>query len=166
MKYLLLVLFTFFLSVKSYAQSDKTIIKDDEITVPLNTGLKISTQEKNGKFSDFEIITQSKIKSPINMMAVMEKIERKEIISDEIDFKFSEADFMGSKSIILTTVQHFTKPVIFKAKIRIKGNKNYVETSIVPKAPHVFSVEEWRDDIDSIILSDLKKNRNQVSFSL
>jgi hypothetical protein len=67
------------------------------------------------------------------MMSVLQKTEKK-IISNEIEFKFSKADFMGSKLIILTTLQHFTKPIIFEAKIRLKGTEKYIETSIVPKA--------------------------------
>lgn len=63
---------------------------------------------------------------------------------------------MGSKLIILTTLQHFTKPIIFEAKIRLKGTEKYIETSIVPKGSNVFSVEQWNDDIDSIIISNLK----------
>ncbi len=156
MKYSFLLFIALFLSIKSNAQNEKTAINNDEIKIPLNTELKIKVQEKKGKFSNFEIIDESKIKNPIDLMSVLEKIEKKEIISDEIEFKFSEADFMGSKLIILTTIQHFKQPIIFKAKIRIKGSEKYIETSIVPKAPNVFSVEQWRDDIDSIMLSDFK----------
>lgn len=156
MKHTFLILFTIFLSIKSFAQNEKVEIKNEEITIPINTELKISAEEKSGKFSNFNLISESKIKEPINMMATFEKIEKKEIFSNEIDFKFSEADFMGSKLIILTTVQHFTKPIIFKAKIKVKGNNSYTETSIVPKGPNVFSVEQWRDEIQSIKLSSFK----------
>ncbi len=156
MKHLFLIFFFTFLSSKLLSQNEKVEIKNDEITIPINTELKINAEEKNGRLSNFNLMSESTIKEPIDMMATLEKIEKKEIFSNEIDFKFSEADFMGSKLIILTTVQHFTKPIIFKAKIKIKGSNNYTETSIVPKGPNVFSVEQWRDEIESIKLSNFK----------
>ena len=156
MKYSILAFLAISLSLNLFSQNQKVIIKDDKIIIPINTELKISTKEKKEKISNFEIKTESEIRELIDMMSVLGKIEKKEIISDEIDFKFSKADFMGSKIIILTTLQHYTKSIIFKAKIRIKGTENYVETSIVPKAPNVFSVEQWNDDIDSIILFDFR----------
>ncbi|KIA89088.1 hypothetical protein [Kaistella jeonii] len=156
MKYSFYIFFTLLLSFKIQAQNEKSVAKNNEITIPIGTELKLNVKENNGKFSNFKIISESKITNPIDMMSTLEKIEKKEIVSDDIDFKFSQADFMGSKLVILTTVQNFTKPIIFKAKIRIKGNNEYVETSIVQKAPHVFSVEQWQDPIDSIILSDFK----------
>jgi len=157
MKYSILIFLAIFLSLNLFLQNQRVIIiKDDIIIIPINTELTISTKEEKGKFSNFEIKTESEIKAPIDVMSVLGKIEKKEIISDEIEFKFSQADFMGSKSIVLTTLQHFTKSIIFKARIRVRGAENYVETSIVPKAPNVFSVEQWSDDLDSIILFDFK----------
>lgn len=156
MKHLFLVFLLTILSINSFAQRKKVEIKTDEIIIPLNKEIKINAEEKNGKFSNFKLISETKIEEPIDMMETLKKIEKKEIVSNEIDFKFSEANLMGSKLIILTTVQHFTKPIIFKAQIKIKGNNDYVETSIVPKGPNVFSVEQWRDEIESIILSNFK----------
>lgn len=159
MKYSVYIFFTLFFSFKITAQNQKSFVKNNEVTIPIGTELKLNLKESNGEFSNFKIISESKITKPINMMSTLKKIEKKEIVSDDIDFKFSQADFMGSKLVILTTVQNLNKPIIFKAKIRIKGNNDYLETSIVPKAPNIFSVEQWQDPVDSIILSDFKIRR-------
>lgn len=156
MKYLKLLFFVFLFGFTSFAQSQKSLVNNNELTIPINTELKLNIKENNGIFSNFTIVNESKIENPMDMMSVLQNTERKEINSDDIDFKFSEADFMGSKIYILTTVQHFKNPIIFKAKIRLKGSNNYIETSIVPKIPNVFSVEQWNDPLDSIILSDFK----------
>ncbi len=156
MNYKTLTFIALILSITSFAQNSKILIKSDELIIPINTEFKIRAKENNGKILNYELITESKISGPIDMMSVLQKTEKKEIISNEIEFKFSKAEFMGSKLIILTTLQHFTKPIIFEAKIRLKGTEKYIETSIVPKGSNVFSVEQWNDDIDSIIISNLK----------
>ena len=57
--------------------------------------------------------------------------------------------------VVLTTFHHFERSLSFKAGIRIRGTDEYLETSIVPKYTEVFSVEQWFDDFDSIVLFDL-----------
>jgi hypothetical protein len=133
MNYKTLTFIALILSITSFAQNSKILVKSDELIIPINTEFKIRAKENNGKILNYELITESKISGPIDMMSVLQKTEKK-IISNEIEFKFSKADFMGSKLIILTTLQHFTKPIIFEAKIRLKGTEKYIETSIVPKA--------------------------------
>ena len=138
------------------AQTQKLILKKNEITIPINTEFKISANMQGYQLSDFQLISQATIKTKLDMISMLEGIKKEEIISNEIEFKFAEADFMGSKIIVLTTVQHLKKPIIFKAKIKIKGKDDYFETSIVPKHPNVFSVEQWNDEIESIFLYDFK----------
>jgi len=150
--------FAFFFSVQIFSQNLK--ISNGEITIPINTELKITVQKINNKLSDFKLINESKIEKPINMIDALANITKKDIVSDEIEFKFSNADLMGSKIIILTTVQHLKSPITFKAKIKIKGGTKYYETSIVKKIPNVFSVEQWRDDIESVFLYDFKIAEN------
>jgi len=40
-------------------------------------------------------------------MKTLDKIDKKDIISNEIEFKFCHADFLGSKIVVLTTLHHF-----------------------------------------------------------
>lgn len=159
MKHSLYLFLTLFFSIKICSQNLK--INNNEITIPINTELKISVKNIDNKLSDFKLINDSKIDKPINMMDALKNIDKKEIISDEIEIKFSNAELMNSKLIILTTLHHLTAPITFKAKIKIKGDRNYRETSIVKKIPNVFSVEQWQDDIDSIFLYDFKIAENQ-----
>ena len=88
------------------------------------------------------------------MMDALDSEEKKDVVSNEIEFKFCYADFMGSKLVVLTTVHHLESSMIFKAKIKINGSENYIETSIVTIHPNVLSIEQWQDEIDSIILYD------------
>ena len=157
MKKSLLLLLSLLLSIQNFAQNQKAIIDNNKIIIPINTELKFNVKNNDGKLTDFELIDEAKIETPIDMMEVLKNAKRRDIISAEIDFKFSQADMMGSKIIVLTTLQHFTFPIIFKAKIRLKGKSDYIETSIVQVQPNVFSFEQWQNDIDSIILYDLKR---------
>ena len=156
MKYTLTFLLTIVFCLQTFAQDQKIVLKKNEITIPLNTELKITVKVDNDLLTDFKLISQKSIITKIDLISILEGIEKKDIISNEIEFKFSEADFMGSGIIVLTTLQHLNKPIIFKAKIKIKGTAAYTETSIVPKHPNVFSIEQWRDDIEYIFLYDFK----------
>ncbi len=158
MKHIPYLFLALFFSIQICSQNLK--INNNEITIPINTELKISVKNIDNKLSDFKLINESKIDKPIDMMDALKNIEKKEIISDEIEIKFSNAELMNSKLIILTTLHHLTTPITFKAKIKIKGDTNYRETSIVKKIPNVFSVEQWQDDIDSIFLYDFKIAEN------
>ncbi len=156
MKYSIFILLTLFLSLKSFAQSQKAAVKSNEITIPINTELKVNVKENNGMFSNFLISEESTIKNTIDLMSIVNNREIKKIAPGKIEFKFSKADYKGLKLTILSVFHQFKKPILFKAKIRIQGTKNYTETSVVPKSSGVISVEQWQDDIDSIVLYDFK----------
>ncbi|WP_407483151.1 hypothetical protein [Elizabethkingia meningoseptica] len=159
MKYFITSFITFFSVCQVFAQSQHIELKNDEITIPLHTEFVLGVKNEGGKLSDFKILKEKQIKETIDLMSVLKntgKKEKPQTVSNEIEFKFANAEMMTSKFIILTTVQHLKETISFKAKIRIKGSHQYMETSIVHKAPNVFSVEQWQDDIDSIILYDFK----------
>jgi len=156
MKKTILFLVITFGCIYLYSQEVDLIIASDEIMIPVGTLIKISAISDGSEIGNFELLEKSLIEDPVDMMELMGSYERQEIVSNEIELKFSQADFMGSKMIILTTVHHLEVAFIFDAKIRIRGRTDFIETSITPKHPNVFSVEQWRDDIDYIILSNFR----------
>ena len=131
-------------------------VKSGEIKIPLNRKILISAENINGQLTDFKLLNQDKVDKPIDLMKTLDNIEKTECTSNEIEFKFCYADFMGSKIIVLTTIHHFKNSITFKAKIKLKGSDNYNKTSIVEKFPNVLSIEQWQDEIESIILYDFE----------
>lgn len=149
------------MSIGIFAQSSKLKVEKDEITIPLKLELKISVEVNDGKLNNFKILNQAKVKKSIDMMKALDNVEKKNIVSNEIELKFCYADFMGSKLVVLTTVHHLENSMTFKAKIKIKGRKDYVETSIETKHPNVFSIEQWQDEIESIVLYEFEIIKEQ-----
>ena len=160
-KHTILILGILLLSTGFFVQKSKLKVDNNEITIPLNIELKISVEEKNGKLNDFKLLNQAKVKKPIDMMKALDNVEKKDIVSNEIELKFCYADFMGSKIVVLTTVHHLEKPITFKANIKIKGKSEYIETSVVDKYPNVFSIEQWQDEIETIVLYDFEIVKEQ-----
>ena len=143
-------------SIGVLAQNSNVKLNNDEIIIPLNSEFKINVEINKDKLDNFKIINQSEVSEPIDMMKALENVEKKDTIANEINFKFCYADFMGSKLVVLTTVHHLENSIIFKAKIKIKGRTDYIETSIVDKHPNVYSIEQWQDEIETIILYDFQ----------
>jgi hypothetical protein len=139
-----------------FSQEVDLKIGQDEIIIPVGTIIRISTKSDGSEIGNFKLLEKSIIEEPLDMWELMQSYERQEIVSDEIEFKFSQADFMGSKMTILTTVHHLEVPFTFDAKIRIRGRNDFIETSITYKHPNIFSVEQWHDDIDYIILRNFR----------
>lgn len=160
-KQTILILGILLTSTGVFAQKLKLKVDNDKITIPLNLELRISVEEKEGKLVDFKLLNQAKVNKPIDMMKALENVEKKDIVSNEIELKFCYADFMGSKLVVLQTVHHLEKAIAFKAKIKIKGRTEYIETSIVDIYPNVFSVEQWQDEIENIILYDFEIVKDQ-----
>ena len=154
MKKQFLLIVIVLLSFEFSPKNSKLKVDNNQIVIPINKELKISVEINNGNLNNFKLISKSKVKKPIDMMKAFDNIEKEEIVSNEIEIKFCHADFMGSKMVVLKTVHHLEKPIIFKAKIKIKGRPDYIETSIVNKYPNVVSIEQWNDEIESIILFD------------
>jgi hypothetical protein len=67
-------------------------------------------------------------------------------------FDFSK---MGD-NLILTTKNPFPKDLKFRALARLKGRKDYFETSIVPVKTGLLGFELWQDPIEELILFEFK----------
>ncbi len=80
---------------------------------------------------------------------VVEKADDKLMIPS---FDFSKSD----GNLILTTKNPFPKNLKFRALARLKGRKDYFETSIVPVQSGLLSFELWQDPIEELILFDFK----------
>lgn len=59
-------------------------------------------------------------------------------------------------SLALTTKNPFPKDLKFRALMRLKGQKDYVETSIVPVKSGLFGIELWQDPIEELVLFEFK----------
>jgi hypothetical protein len=60
------------------------------------------------------------------------------------------------QSLALTTKNPFSKDLKFRALARLKGRKDYFETSIVPVKSGLFGIELWQDPIEELVLFDFK----------
>ncbi len=81
---------------------------------------------------------------------------RDETTDNSIEFTFSESEMMGNSIFTLLNIQKTGKTMNFKAKIKLKGTTIYQSTSIMPSSSNAASVEQWRDNIDSIFLYDFE----------
>jgi len=139
-------------------------VTPNEIEISIDHKITVSTKLNNTTINDLKLIKKVKIKKPLDALSHLENTKKKkEIISDKITFEFAHADFLGHPVIILTTLHHFEKAISFKAKIKIKDREDYIETSILTKHPNVISIEQWKDDIESIILYDFKLEEDNNS---
>ncbi len=59
-------------------------------------------------------------------------------------------------NLILTTKNPFQKDLTFRALARLKGRKDYFETSIVPVKSGLLSFELWQDPIEELVLFEFK----------
>jgi hypothetical protein len=59
-------------------------------------------------------------------------------------------------NLFLTTQNPFPKDLKFRALARLKGRKDYFETSIVPVKSGLLGIELWGDPIEELILFDFK----------
>jgi hypothetical protein len=59
-------------------------------------------------------------------------------------------------NLILVTKNPFRKDLKFRAAARLKGRKDYFETSIVPVKAGLVSFELWQDPIEELVLFDFK----------
>jgi hypothetical protein len=146
LKTLLGILFIANLTLFGQTQSE---IQKGKITIPIKTEINFSFKEKRGKFKNFEIIAEKDLTEPSKLMnAMSEKPENFEGIS----IKFNESDF----GIILILIHKLKEPIIYKARIKIKGRSGLVDTTIHPSHPNVLSIEQWKDDIEAIELFDFE----------
>lgn len=59
-------------------------------------------------------------------------------------------------NLMLITKNPFPKALKFRALARLKGHKDYFETSVVPVESKLFSAELWQDPIEELVLFDFK----------
>jgi len=144
-----LVLFIFLISSLNLLGQEQAIVERGKIILPIKRELNLKAKVKNGKIIKFKIVKERALMEPSEFMSSMEE---KPDSFDDIYISFNISDF----GILLKVVHKLEKPIIFKAKIKIKGRQNFIETSIYPSHPNVISVEQWKDDIEKIELYDFK----------
>ncbi|WP_267406071.1 MULTISPECIES: hypothetical protein [unclassified Chryseobacterium] len=137
---------------------EKISLDKDEITIPIGKKVLLKPQIKNDKIIHFEIVKEENLAEKIDLFDMMENFKKDNIKDNSIEFTFSEAKMMTSSIYALLTIQKTGKKMLFKAKIRFKGDSQYHSTSILPSASNSSHVEQWQDNIDSIILYDFELN--------
>ena len=74
-----------------------------------------------------------------------------------VGYKFESHSSGASEAMLLLIVRnHYPKVLRYRAAMRIKGRKDYVETSIVPVGAGLACYESWVDPIEELILFDFK----------
>lgn len=144
-----LTLLIFLISTFTLLGQEQTEINKGKIIIPIKKELNLKVKIKKERIVKFEIIEEKDVTEPSEFMSSME--EKPENF-DDIYIKFNKSDF----GMLLTVIHKLEKPIIYKAKIKIKGRHDLVETSIHPCYPNVISVEQWRDNIEKIELYDFK----------
>jgi hypothetical protein len=143
------IIFIFLISTLTVFGQEQTKIQKGKIFIPIKKELNLKAQIKKEDIVEFEILEEKDLSQPSEFITSME--EKPESF-DDIYIKFNKSDF----GILLTVIHKFENPIIYKAKIKIKGQQDLVETSIHPCYPNVISVEQWRDEIEKIELYDFK----------
>lgn len=156
MKKIVLLLIASLATSVLLGQGNRVYVSADTIKLPINSSVLVKADINGLALSNFRLAEEATVEEAMNVMKELREFKKENIVSDELELKFCNADFFGSSCIVLTTVHHFDKSIFFKAKIRAKGKESYVETSIVEKIPNIFSIEEWRDDIEDIVLYDFR----------
>lgn len=128
---------------------EQTKVEKGKILLPLKKEVNLKVNIKNKKIKEFEIVTEKNLSGPSEFMS---SIDEKPEIFDDIYIKFNTSDF----GILLTLIHKLDKPIIYKAKIKIKGTEEFITTSIHPCYPNVISVEQWSSDIEMIELYDFE----------
>lgn len=64
-------------------------------------------------------------------------------------------------NLMLVTKNPYRKDMTFRALARLKGRKDYFETSIVPVRSGLLSFEVWSDPIEELILFEFKLTDHQ-----
>lgn len=149
------LLITFFLAIAAQSQ-DKVSVNKQEITIPIGKKITLKAEIKENKIINFKTVDEQNITEKIDLLEALKSFEKDDIKDNSIEFVFSETQMMNSSLIALKTIQKTGKRMTFKAKIRLKGTSSYQPTSIIPIVSNATSIEEWRDDIDSILLYDFQ----------
>jgi len=112
---------------------DPSTLKD-KVTISLGKKLAVQFEQKGNALSHPKVVKEP-TKTPPTIL---------------IDFEKNDENLM------LTTQNPFPKDLKFRALARLKGRKNYFETSIVPVMAGIFSAELWNEPIEELVLFDFK----------
>ncbi|SHM06456.1 hypothetical protein [Chryseobacterium polytrichastri] len=154
MKKILALLFLFLIII-TQAQ-EKVSLNKGEIIIPIGEKILLNPEFKGNKIISFKIIKEESITEKLDLLDMLQKFKKDDIKDNSIEFTFSEAQMMTTPVNILLTIQKTGKKMIFKAKIRLKGASSYESTSIMPSVSNTSHIEQWKDNIDSIILYDFE----------
>jgi hypothetical protein len=146
-----------FLIILTSAQ-EKISLNKGEITIPIGKKILLKPEIKNNKITSFEIVKEENINEQIDLFDVLENFKKDGVKDNSIELTFTEATMMTSLIYALIVVQKTGKQLLFKAKIKLKGDSSYQSTSIMPAVSNTAHVEQWKDHIDSIILYDFELN--------
>jgi hypothetical protein len=87
-----------------------------------------------------------------NALSAPKIVEKPDGKTPAVTFTFKKE----AELLMLNTKNPFTKTFSFRALIRLKGRKDYKETSIIAIPAGLFSFESWGDPIEEIVLFDFK----------
>ncbi|UMQ41974.1 hypothetical protein MKS83_21680 [Chryseobacterium sp. Y16C] len=129
-----------------------------EITIPIGKEILLKPEIKNNKIIGFEAVKEKDITGKIDFFDMLHHFKKDNIKDNSIELLFSEGQLMGAPIFVLNVIQKTGKKMNFKAKIRLKGSSSYQQTSITPAVSNSAHMEQWKDNIDSIILYDFELN--------
>lgn len=129
-----------------------------EITIPIGKEILLKPEIKNNKIISFEAVNEKDITGKIDFFDMLHHFKKDNIKDNSIELLFSEGQLMGAPIFVLNVIQKTGKKMNFKAKIRLKGSSSYQQTSITPAVSNSAHMEQWKDNIDSIILYDFELN--------
>jgi hypothetical protein len=148
---------SFFIIFFIQAQEKITLTKG-EITIPIGKKILFKPEIKDNIIINFQVIKEENAAEEIDIFEMLDDFKKDNVKDNSIEITFSEAQMMASTIYALILVQKTGKQLVFKAKIRLKGNSSYQPTSIMPAASNAVHVEQWKDTIDSMILYDFELN--------
>ncbi len=137
---------------------EKITLNKGEITIPIGKKILLKAEIKNNKIINFEAIKEENITEKIDFFDMLHHFKKDNIKDNSIELLFSEGQLMGAPIFVLNVIQKTGKKMNFKAKIRVKGSSSYQPTSIMPAVSNSAHMEQWKDNIDSIILYDFELN--------
>jgi len=153
----LLSIVSLFLLLFIQAQ-EKITVNKGEITIPIGKKILLKPEIKGNTINNFEVIKEENSTEKIDFFDLLHHFKKDDIKDNSIELLFSEAQMMGSPIFSLVIIQKTGKKMMFKAKIRLKGSSSYQSTSIMPAVSNAAHMEQWKDNIDSIILYDFELN--------
>lgn len=74
-----------------------------------------------------------------------------------VGIEFKSSPFEKDRPMLMLNVEnHYPKVLRYRAAMRLKGRKDYVETSIIPVLAGLMSGESWIDPIEELLLFEFK----------